>query len=200
MEKPGLTYALLGVVLLVVSTCGPKITSKTMSGKNVHEYATYAWLPNNDSVESSKFNDRIVQREIIGEVNKCMMKEGYNLDRTNPDLLILAHTMFDEERDVTREPIYASYSYYTPQFYVGSYYNNFYYYNYTTVPRIVGYDVETVAYTEGTVVIDLIDAKTHKLVWRGTAEGVIDPTNVETEVKRYVNDIFDDFPKPVAER
>lgn len=182
-------------MLLIVSTCGPKVTTRTMSDQDVHEHATYAWLPNNDSVESSRYNNRLVHQTIIRDVNKRMMSEGYNLNRRNPDLLILVHTMFDERTDVLREPVYASYNYYSPEFYVGSYYDNFYYYNYTTVPRVIGYNVETITYTEGTLVIDLIDARTNKLVWRGTAEGVIDPGNLEPEIANYVDEIFDDFPR-----
>lgn len=166
-----------------------------MAGQSVHRYSTYAWLPNNDSIENPVYNDRTVQQSIITEVNERMAREGYRLNRRRPDLLVRVHTMFDEQEDVIREPVYASYAYYFPPFYLSPYYSNYYYFNYTTVPRIVGYDVETVTYTVGTIVIDLIDAKTSKLVWRGTAEGTIEPLDVEDEVADYVDAIYNKFPE-----
>lgn len=182
-------------ILWLATACGPKVTTKSMTNRNINTYNTYAWLPDNDSIQNKDYNNRLVHQTIIEEVNKRMLREGFNLDRENPELLVLVHTMFDEETDVSRRPVYSTYDYYGPGFYMGSYYQPYYYYNYSSVPRVIGYDVDVVTYTEGTLVIDFIDARTNQLVWRGTAEGIIEPINVEAEIANYVDEIYDDFPK-----
>ncbi len=96
---------------------------------------------------------------------------------------------------VNANPVYTNYSYYRPGFYVGPYYRNYIYNNYFTVPRIAGNGIQQVPYKEGTIVIDLIDRRTNEIVWRGRAEDVVDPNNLDEELRLYVNAIFEKFPK-----
>jgi hypothetical protein len=55
-------------------------------------------------------------------------------------------------------------------------------------------------FQEGTFVLDMIDAGTESLVWRGIAEGVIDenptPEKMDKEVKDMVKRILDKYPPP----
>jgi hypothetical protein len=62
-------------------------------------------------------------------------------------------------------------------------------------PRVTEYDA-------GTLVIDLVDASTHQLVWRGWAEHRLedmldDPANVRRRVRDAVRGIFEAFPLTV---
>lgn len=51
------------------------------------------------------------------------------------------------------------------------------------------------AYPPGTILIDVIDASTRELIWRGWAEAVIEDFNADyTTVVRYVDDIIDKYP------
>jgi hypothetical protein len=96
---------------------------------------------------------------------------------------------------VNASPVYTNYSYYRPGFYVGPYYRNYAYNNYFTIPRIAGTNVEQIPYKEGTIVIDLIDRRTNEIVWRGSAEDVVTPNNLDEEVRAYIAEIFEQFPK-----
>lgn len=50
----------------------------------------------------------------------------------------------------------------------------------------------------GTLVVDLVDAKTHKLVWRGWGRGVVDPGAEESELLDAARQILDRFPPSQA--
>jgi hypothetical protein len=60
-------------------------------------------------------------------------------------------------------------------------------------PQTYAYD-----YTEGTLLIDVIDPATMTLLWRGTGTGVVDPTASPQRREQRINDavdrILDEFP------
>ena len=50
-------------------------------------------------------------------------------------------------------------------------------------------------YTKGTLVIDILDAKTDELVWRGSAVNrMSDPTYDAKEINKVVEKILEEFP------
>nr|WP_020604298.1 DUF4136 domain-containing protein [Spirosoma spitsbergense] len=50
-------------------------------------------------------------------------------------------------------------------------------------------------YKEGTLVVDIVDAQTHKLVWRGTAENaVVDPARITAQLTKQAECIIERFP------
>ena len=58
-------------------------------------------------------------------------------------------------------------------------------------------DVETVDYRQGTLALDLVDARKKELVWQGIAEGRINRKSVENPgpaVDEVVSSLFDGFP------
>lgn len=158
-------------------------------------YTSYAFLPNQDTIKSSNYNNAQVNEIVINEIRTNMQEKNYRLDRNQPDLLVYYHLMMDEENAVNANPVYTNYSYYRPGFYVGPYYRNYAYNNYFTIPRIAGVNVQQVPYKEGTLVIDLIDRRTNEIVWRGRAVDVVERNDLEEELRTYVNAIFERLPK-----
>jgi len=79
--------------------------------------------------------------------------------------------------------------------------------NVYTVDRVSGYDspggvrdTTLYAYDEGTLVVDLVDARTDQVVWRGWAraslEGVIDDTRrMRARVEESVRRMFERYPR-----
>ncbi len=64
--------------------------------------------------------------------------------------------------------------------------------NYPTRPDIIRY------YTEGTLVIDIVDPHKNELIWRGTGTGIIhrysDREEEKKVIEQYVRAILDQFP------
>ena len=183
------------VMSIIFVSCGPKVRTDKKTAADLDKFESFAFLPNQDTIKTTKYDNAFVNEVVIDEIRENMQQLDYRLDRNQPDLLVYYHLMLDEEIAVDASPVYTNYSYYRPGYYVGPYYRNYLYNNYFTVPRIVGTGIQQVDYKEGTIVIDLINRKTNEIVWRGTAEDVVTPNNMEDEVRTYVNAIFDEFPK-----
>ena len=188
-------FSLSLIAGILFTSCGPKVDSDKKTTKSMSSYTSYAFLPNQDTIQTSNYNNARVNEIVIDEIRTNMQDKNYRLDRNQPDLLVYYHLMMDEENAVNANPVYTNYSYYRPGFYVGPYYRNYAYNNYFTIPRIAGANVQQIPYKEGTLVIDLIDRRTNEIVWRGRAEDVVERNNLEEELRTYVNAIFDRLPK-----
>ena len=180
---------------ILFTSCGPKVDTNKRTAQSLNSYKSYAFLPNQDTIQTSQYNNVEVNEIVIDEIRQSMQNLNYRLDRNQPDLLVYYHLMMDEANAVNANPVYTNYSYYRPGYYVGPYYRNYAYSNYFTVPRIAGSGIDQVDYKEGTIVIDLIDRKTNEIVWRGKAEDVVAPGNLDEEIRSYVNAIFEKLPK-----
>jgi uncharacterized protein DUF4136 len=55
-------------------------------------------------------------------------------------------------------------------------------------------------YTEGTLVVDVVDAATRQLIWRGSATGTIAPKEADTKIKKAVAKLMGQFVKDTTRR
>ncbi len=167
-----------------------------MSSKNLANYDTFAYLPNSNFDDFEKFeNDNSVGLSVIENVNRNMKKQGYSIDRENPDLLVLLNTVVDTEKTVTEEPVYATYPrYYRSGYGVSPYYQNYYFNNYAGYNNIVGYDTDVDRYKEGTLILRLVDSQSKTVIWMGNASDLIFKQNESASISKFVDDMFDEFP------
>lgn len=180
----------LFAVMITACTSGPAVNTETVSGVDYSKYSTYAYLPSGDTVSSrAVFNDAVIR-----EVNQEMQVRGYRLDTQDPDLLVLVKSMYEQESTLERRPVYTSYDYYTPGFASPTALNSYYYTGYNTIPRLAGSAIREVEYTEGTFVVDVIDASAKEIIWRGWSETPVDPMALESSVRAYVDNIYEEYP------
>lgn len=186
------------IVLFLVGSilfgCGPRVTTMKTTNKDLSVYDSFAYLPNTDiEMPSKSFNDD-VNEAVIETINSNLRQAGYELDRQNPDLLVLVSTETDTEIGATTDPIYATYPYATGVTTISPYYEPYYYPGYMDYTSFVGYDVDTYSYQEGTVVINLVDRETRETVWKGVAsESIYDQSTIQ-EIQELVNAIFEEYP------
>ena len=96
---------------------------------------------------------------IVNAIKAEMIKKGFTENNSNPDLLVNATAILKTEKQVTAN----TYGY-------GGYYRPYYYragYGGTTT-------INVSEYKDGSLVIDLIDAASKKLIWEGTGNKEID--------------------------
>ncbi len=121
---------------------------------------TFDWLPMPTmaagSVKAAMERNSLLDNRIKTAVNNQLAAKGYTQSAGNPDFLLMYHTGAQDKVDVTNW----GYGYGRP--YWGASH------------------VDVYQYTQGTLILDIIDAKTKQLIWRGYAEGTIDP-NASTE-------------------
>lgn len=106
-------------------------------------------------------------------------------DSESPDLLVI--TRFDARDRVEFVPYYSSYGgYWYPPGYMGLGW---------------GYGWNTMAYpyTEGTLVVDLVDAKSNNVVWHGRARRTVYDTELSAaQIDQMVKKLMEDFPPDAA--
>ena len=185
------TYSLITLMLV---SCGRSVSTIKADGVNLNNYKSFAYLPNTDIKLPNKTMDvDEVNNLVVATINSNMKDAGYELDRDNPDLLVLVSTKTDKEVATTTDPVYASYPYRTTAR-VNTYYSPYYYNDYAYYNNIIGYDTDTYTYKEGTVVVDLIDRRTKNLVWKGRSNQTIyDQTNTSA-MRELINTIFTEYP------
>ena len=147
-------------------------------------YKTYAWVANGPGPEEAPaIRNPIVQAQVVAAVDRELAKKGFTLTRpeANPDLLVSVHGWSQQRIEVT------NYGY--------SYGGAYAYGPYRPVPVTAGADVRT--YTDGTMLLDFIDAKARKLVWRGTASDTFSSPDlgaVKRSVDEAVRQLVDAYP------
>ncbi|PPK88908.1 uncharacterized protein DUF4136 [Neolewinella xylanilytica] len=191
-----LTTITLFVFALFVVSCGPQVTTAQPTNADLSKYRTFAYLPNADiEMQDSNLDQEQVNQRIIETVNTQMQQEGYQMDRDNPDLLVLISVKRNQEVETTTDPVYATYPYGTYGVNtVSPYYNNYYYNDFYNYGSVVGYDTDTYNYTEGTLIISLVDRESRNTVWKGMTSEAIYSGSTTEEIAQLVDDIFDEYP------
>ncbi|WP_316784941.1 DUF4136 domain-containing protein [Pedobacter frigiditerrae] len=155
-------------------------------------YKSFAWLPESKSKASKLYNNQIATDRIVEATSNALTNKGYQLDNKNPDILIKYTAGVTTKTREYNEPVY-----YNPPARIvprlgyarGS---AFYYYSYVNpYPVYVGSEMRTINVKEGSVMIDLIDRKSGKVIWRGWAEGEINnPEKAINDIPKVVDNIF----------
>lgn len=182
---------------LAFTACSPRVTTYKPGDTDLSKYTTFSFLPNAD-VDMPSFEDRdgeMVNERIVRMVNDEMRKQGYQLDRDNPELLVLIDVARDEETEVDRDVTYATYPYRTYGVNtVNPRYGNYYYNDYYNYNRVVNYDTDVYNYTDGTLRISLVDRATGNVVWRGITSEAIYDSNTTAEFVELVENVFEEYP------
>ncbi|MCB0344865.1 MAG: DUF4136 domain-containing protein [Bdellovibrionales bacterium] len=166
------------VLLLFAAACSGslKIRHDFDDDADFSGYKTYDWIeqpmPTTGSAQSAKMRNDLLDKRVKAAVDKQLAAKGLIHDSANPALKVTYFTGVDEKLQVFDR----GYSY-------GGYYGARHGYVGMGVPAVDVYQ-----YKVGTLIIDLIDSKTKKLVWRGSAEGVVDEDADAAEREQKVNE------------
>lgn len=169
------------LLLLILSSCS-SITVYSDYDKNVDftPYKTYAFFkPGIDKVEISDLD----KRRILHAIDTEMQSKGFTKSE-KPDLLVNIFTKSREQVDVNQFNAGWGYGWgwgWNPWMMYGG--------NQTTVSTS----------TEGTLYIDLIDAKKKEMIWQGEGIGVL-TRNIDKKDERiaeFVNKILAQYPPQV---
>lgn len=188
--------------VLGVSACSPYRYYAIQSGNTVFSnYRTFAWLPPADSLRSNHYNE-IVDEKIKDGVTAGLETRGLILRARKPDLLVRYSILVNDRMRAYSYPVYV-YDY--PTIFPGVIRyrdKRLLYYNYgRPYPVYVGSEIIPVPYKEGTLIIDLIDRSTQKVIWRGYGVGEIDnPEQSIRDIPVVVDGILAKLPLLQAQR
>ncbi len=153
---------------------------------NFVQYRTYKWAPDPDNPTQVQDANRASQRSgllsnrIKSAVEYELEAKGLTKTEGDADLLVVFHLGTQEKIQVTD----------------WGYRYSDYYWGYG------GRQMDVYQYQEGQMIIDLVEEKTHNLVWRGTGKGVVDqtqksPEEMQAKINDVVAQIMANFPPPL---
>jgi hypothetical protein len=168
---------LYSIILIGLSSCSiMKVYSDFDRDLSVKNYSTVGW-PEDRQLETKNnplYYNELNDKRIKNEVNSQLESNGYQFEEANPQLKIHYHIVLEDRTAINPEPF-------------GAYGQDW-----------LNRNVNVREFREGTLIIDLMDAKTNNLVWRGWAVDFLDedrPDQMEAQFNKAIRKIFEKFPK-----
>jgi hypothetical protein len=182
-------FALLSVVLLAGCATGPRITTDSDPSADFARYRSFAFYEPL-AVETEGYSTPSSSR-MKAAVRRELESRGYVYDESAPDLQVNINAYVDERTDV----------YNTPQMETALYYS-YRARSYVAVPYWTN-RTDVYRYAEGTLNVDLVDAREKALVWEGVAVGRmarLKPAERAARIDATIADIFAEYPHRAGAR
>lgn len=161
---------------------GFSVNSDYVEGTDFAPYRTWDYMPNQGSTANASSNQLIDQR-LRAAVERKMGEKGFRRDASDPDFYVGYHLILDDQT-----------SYET----VNDYWGTGWGYGGMYGSSMSTSNTRAITYTVGTLVVDFFDAEERQLMWRGSAEGTVEPQNTPAErqaqADNAVGAILDQFP------
>ena len=164
----------VALLFIVISSCSSvRVASDYDKNANFNEYKTFAFYKT--GIDKAEISD-LDKRRILRAIETELLAKGFTKSE-NPDLLVSIFTKSREKINVRNN--YGPYGY-------GWAWSPYYWGGHPTVSTS----------TEGTLYIDLIDAKKKELVWQGMGSGYISQNmnKKEDRIKEFVSKIMEKYP------
>jgi len=181
--------AVLFVITIAVISCGPslKVNSDYDKSVNFSQYKTFSLYKSDNSASAiSQLNhDRI-----INAIKSEMTKKGFQENDENPDVLVNMVTILQDRVSVNASTNYYGY---------GGMYRP-YYGGVGMASSNTSYNTQY--YKDGSLIIDVIDASTKKLVWQGTGNKEIDEPikDPDKKIPQAISSIMASFPPGMTKK
>ena len=178
-EMPKLTAVTIAL-LVSVGCASYRLTSDYDRDVNFNEYKTYDWLPISTREDSSEgvVKNTMVDKRFKSSISDVLKEKGYRISPQDPDFFIAYHAAIKDKTDAS-----SSYSGY---FHHGHFGHHGYSYD-----RSGFYS----NYDEATLIIDIIDADSLELLWRGwDRTRVSGPSIPEDKISNGTEKILRNFP------
>jgi hypothetical protein len=187
------SFVLLLAAIWLSSCNASKVNVDADPQVNLSRYHTFRFADNDNAQTTSDplYTSSLLENAIHAQIAMELEKRGIREDAQSPDLVMAYHTFTEKKQ--------SSVNNYYPMMY-GGWGWRFYPWGFSPYPFGYwnGYN-NTTEYTEGTLIIDAIDAKSNQVVWRGSISDAIDtPDNIHQKAIKAVELIFKKFPiRPV---
>jgi len=172
----------LALLSCLAASARDKISVSYAKDLNFSQFKTYAWA------EHGAVAHPMLAADIVGAIDQELQARGLKKVTSNPDLIIQIYGSVDTDTAMySNDPLYAGTGG-IPLFDASM-----------TGPVFIGfYGNTSVTIHKGELVVDLIDAKAKKLVWRGMATESVsahDPEKLIEEVNGAISKMFKEYPK-----
>jgi len=173
----------LAIVAIMTSSCESslKVSSDYDKSVNFGQYKTFSIY---HDAKSSDAISSLNQDRIVNAIRSEMTKKGFTEATSSPDLLVNSVAILKDKQSVTANTNYYGY---------GGYYRP-YYWGTGMTSSTTSYNVEN--YKDGSLIIDVVDAASQKLVWQGVGNKEIDGPikDPDKKIPQAIASIMKDFP------
>jgi hypothetical protein len=199
MKKSYLFVAAIFSLTACYSPTANIYNSEKTPGVDYKNYKTYAWLATKDTAYTKLASKKAVESALAAAVRQQLTNRGMVLDTVNPDCLFTYTLILNKTYTYGQEPppVYAPQSNAGP---LPGQYDMYYYVPASTAyynPALYQGTMKVTTFRDGTLVIDMVDRKENKIVWRSSAEGKVqdkDRQGVKPTVNEIVPIMFKKFP------
>lgn len=184
MRKKLLFVALITASLLFHNKVAAQVSSSFDSGANFGKYVTYSFLGwQNQSNESISMED---QKVILNSLEREFGKRGITRLKSEGSAVILLYVVMDEK---TAEADYLDH--------LRQYgYSNQKAEDVKMEGDTLVVEFSEINYTQGSLIVNMHDAETRKLVWRAVVTDVVqkDPATREVTIPEHVAELMKTYP------
>lgn len=195
-QKSSLSVATFMICIALGFTGCSTMTSHTDwdGNANFAGLKTYSWVPGQQPPTGNPRidNNTLLDDRIRSTVDDVLQARGYTKTSSNPDFWVSYAAAIESKLNVTSMP---TYGYSTPYYagrYAGPVGGGYGYGGWT------GGTTTITQYDEGSLIFDIADAKTKRLIWRGTVADAVDetrsPAKKEQIIDKAVTKVFAEFP------
>ena len=180
-------YFLILLPACAVGSLVIKINTSQDQNARFDQYRSYNWYPATAASASGGQRDySMLQAHVKKAIAQEIGKKGLQQETDNPQLYLAYDVSLPKPAARPAQTYPAGFGY-GLAWHMGHRYD----YGHANIPNY--HPVDTFA--PGTILIDVIDANTRELIWRGWAEEVIENFNADYKtVANYVDDIVDKYP------
>jgi hypothetical protein len=178
-------YILAVGLLFTAASCAVTDVDKTT---DFSKYKTFTWGKSISDADEPAYDNPLILKNIKETIEAEFAKKGIYESASHADFIINYKTHTAEKREVRSSPYAMSGPFFFPMYR--------YYYWGGYAPYTWNYGTRETTFKEGTLIIDIVDARTQELVWRGTVKGNVDNLNVlERQVEKGVRAILKKYPR-----
>ena len=184
---------LLIVISLLAASfgCSPRVAVDSSSQADFSKYKTFAWMDSDVKAgQNPLYYNQLATESVENTMSDVLRQKGLTESNSQPDLIIGYHFFVENKTRTVANP---SSPFYGP--YLG--WGRWGYRGWG--PGWWGWggtQYTQEQYQAGTLVVDMVDARTHKLVWRGSVQNAVaDPSRITAQLTKEAERIVEKFPE-----
>ena len=185
--KKGLILASL---LALIYACSPRVAVDKSSKADFSKYKTFAWMDSDVKAgENPVYYNQLATESVENTMSGVLSQKGLKPVEARPDLLVGYHFFVEDKTRTVSTPTSAFYGPYAGwgRWGYGGWGPGWWGWG--------GQQYRQEQYKAGTLVVDMVDAKTRKLVWRGSVENALsDPSRITAQLNKEAERIVEKFP------
>jgi Domain of unknown function (DUF4136) len=168
------------------------VTTDYDPSANFSQYHTYSWH------DGTPAKDPLTDKKIVAAIDGQLQQKGFQKVEAGGDMTVTYHASSGQHVDLNT--VYTTSGWGPYGWGAGGPYGRYWYgrpWGYSGVYTGVSTATTTAdTVTTGTVVVDILDGKTHSLIWRGVGSDELngDPKDLDKAINKGAVALFKDFP------